>query len=496
MATSWSWLNNVNLNDEIKSERKERQKVFQIDSTHKRYIISSGPIHWWSEIGEGTNPSVDEWDDLDAEFESKDGGYETKNARFKVRISNNINNIIKFIRKNFDVVMYPISLTLDGVSVNYNPPLNLQLVNKYTVEIEIQSDVWLRIRYNGWRLTSYIKTTRTINTFNLTEIVKLNNSSILNSYTQQGGEKAYIPNENGEFVIQTADGDVVKIAKPLMWNEDGESSNEIIHELIEISDKIYYKKYPTSAGEDWLLLSGVPVYIDGTTYTSTTKDGVVIKSGVDTWSNIRDAEIGDSAIDNENTSLNIAGSWLAKTTYGVRRSFFYFDTSDIGSDNVDTAIIYIYGNTNGHTGVCCLKGTQSDTLTTSDFVSFTGNIYGRFNEESGDGDGNWNSGDWNICNIDGSTDLPDGESGSDGREDINKTGTTKICLREYTGDYKNSAPTGYQYNGGVFADNADNKPYLDLTISEGGSEETPLYLANSGRLSFSGGSKELIFVTN
>ena len=138
-----------------------------------------------------------------------------------------------------------------------------------------------------------------------------------------------------------------------------------------------------------------------------------------------------------------------KEHFYIRRSFLYFETAGIPDGAIITDVkLKMYGVDQYDTDVCVMKGSQADTLTTADFDSFTGFEYSHTS---------WSSG-WNTITFN-----------STGRSDINKTGISKICMRENTHDYANSSPpsgaTNDYSNHAYSANNASNKPYLDITYS-------------------------------
>jgi hypothetical protein len=93
-----------------------------------------------------------------------------------------------------------------------------------------------------------------------------------------------------------------------------------------------------------------------------------------------------------------------------------------------------------------MKGTQADTLTTADYDSLTGSSYGNVAVGAG----------WNTISFN-----PQGVS------DINTSGTTKICHREKTHDYDNSAPgSDTKYGADIRSYDyaaATYDPYLEIT---------------------------------
>jgi hypothetical protein len=164
------------------------------------------------------------------------------------------------------------------------------------------------------------------------------------------------------------------------------------------------------------------------TVYSTAADGIVYFEGLNgSWASIHDGTTGDW-IDNTSSSLSIQTEYLVDYSGDVytdiTRGFLYFDTSGIPDGaTIDSAVLYlqIAGVPTGSPKLSAQVGTQADTLTTADFDAFSGNTFGQT-----------------------TTIIATGEKtitlNADGLAAINKTGTTKICIREYDHDYLNSSP--------------------------------------------------------
>ncbi|MHA1290336.1 MAG: hypothetical protein ACTSPB_23395, partial [Candidatus Thorarchaeota archaeon] len=226
-----------------------------------------------------------------------------------------------------------------------------------------------------------------------------------------------------------------------------------IGEATDSSGKTVDVKYKlVRLGDEWHLLYGIPVTwlasaqfpitIDPTTTVyAETSDGYIEKSNAD-WSACRGATDGDNVYDTVSYYAGAIRAYDSGSTYTITRSFFMFDTSPIPDDvTIVNAYLNVYGYVNAKSSVCAMKGTQGDTLETSDFDAFTGSEYGHVS---------WVAGVYNNISFN-----------AQGCSDINKVGTTYICLREYTYDYLNTAP-GDGTNGLYFADNTgtDKDPYL------------------------------------
>lgn len=209
------------------------------------------------------------------------------------------------------------------------------------------------------------------------------------------------------------------------------------------------------------------LYLDPTiSINSTTSDGYVEYSGVPNglWTTTRDASVGTVSASN-GLSYNYApGSYYGycgapppNFCYHVYRAFLVFDTSPLPDNAIVThANLYVRGKSNAYSTVSVQLGTQSDVLSNADFDSFSGNYYNYTN---------WISMGWNQLTFN-----------SQGLSDISTTWTTKLCLREYTHDYLNSAPAGIKYNGMYFANDANYKPYLTINYTLPDNIEPSIYL--------------------
>ncbi len=123
-------------------------------------------------------------------------------------------------------------------------------------------------------------------------------------------------------------------------------------------------------------------------------------------------------------------------------------TSDI-SGNISTASIFLYPVDVGNDGVVCIQeGTQGASLTTDDFDAFTGESCGTTTWDRDKGD---------YIEI---------ELNTTGIAAINAGGTTYFCLRSYTKDFLNSAPTAFSDHGKCYyseESGTSKDPYLSIT---------------------------------
>lgn len=191
-------------------------------------------------------------------------------------------------------------------------------------------------------------------------------------------------------------------------------------------------------------------------FTSTTADGEVKNSSAVSWADVRGAATGaDGAVSNGASDNNAAcANVLSGVVWFCYRSFLYFDTSAIPDTATITGVkLYLYSAADYPSTACAMKGTQADTLADTDFDSFSGSSYGYATVAA--------AGNWFYITFD-----------STGCSDINKTGTTKICVREYDHDYSNVTPGAsgsHYYNCGFYyADDTNTpsrKPYIVVTYT-------------------------------
>jgi len=459
--------------NEITFLRTKTSKTFDAGNNKRLSKCYSTPIHFWSPQGKGTNPNVDEWEDIDINFNDISNKY--------ICDKNNVITEIKGDKSTTDGIVLKFSenqiLKISLLKVEYDgiDLLNGTSFNNLSKEEKnsfictfISGDGQIEYKQTKNRFSIFAKANKLIEDFSIEFEFSLTGISCSNNKNIIGGEIHYITDNNGVFnFVDKDDNFVFRIKSPFFIDSANNISNNIIHTLYESNGKLYYTKVPSNDGKNDLYLAIYPIYID-ITITSDTSDGRVFLCEQESWEDVHDTLVG-SSVDTTGTVFTFGIlSFLNKVDdYCLYRAFFSFDTSSIGgSSTITSAILYIKGsldNSETHTAMC-QKGTHGDSLVVGDYDSFTGNLYGQFNLNSGDGDGVWNSDDWNLCDLDGSTDLPGGDSGSNGYDDIEKTGTTRICVREYTYDYKDSDPgaPANEYFNIYSAEEDGSEPYLSI----------------------------------
>jgi hypothetical protein len=139
--------------------------------------------------------------------------------------------------------------------------------------------------------------------------------------------------------------------------------------------------------------------------------------------------------------------------FTIGRTFLYFDTTVLP----DTAVINdvtlnLYGiaiaGFPGSAKIAAQKGTQQLPLVAGDFNAYSGNLYNV--------PAVWQTSQYNVIMFD-----------SQGRNDINKTGITSICCREYDHDYADVAPaSGVESRMSFHTSNDPDQgkwPFIDVT---------------------------------
>lgn len=198
-----------------------------------------------------------------------------------------------------------------------------------------------------------------------------------------------------------------------------------------------------------------PVIIDpDMTYTETAADGWVSNSALNNWTAAHDNATGENS---GTTGVNHwvdAGTWGSanNTVYAIDRIFLYFDTTALpDSANITNVVLSLYrpADFTYTSNVSVQKGTQADNLTTADYSSFSGSLYGYVS---------WSPFN-NYKNI---------TFNAAGIADINKAGITKLCVREYNHDYLNVSPVyDYTYLNyiNLYERGAGYYPLLTITYS-------------------------------
>lgn len=396
-----------------------------------------------------------EWLDINPVLKESGGVYKFNENKYTITFNKN-GSSKKYItihrtgHDNFKMETDYYSIKIDGKSINIPNTLS---TTTYTNRVENYINDYLSMctLFSDLNVTASLKSNRRIYDFEIILRLYLKNLTIDNSYQIINGIKTYIPDSNNQFTFSSdEEAKTLWISSPKMWNDDS-VSYDIDHTLYEVDGQLYYKKTPNTIGSRWLYNAKPTLYIDANTYYSTTSDGYVRNTNSN-WSTCRSATTGNEVNTTATSATNgICGAYASKN-YNIARSFYYFNTSGINPHSwVQKIELGIYGAANGgytSNSACCMKGTQADTLTTSDFASFSGNEYAYVSS--------WNASAYNIFTFN-----------NQGILDLNRNGITKICVRERAHDYNNSTPTTTDgVNGEVYADNSGTSqdPYLAVYL--------------------------------
>ena len=449
---------------EIRSRRTAKAKVFQLPDGKLRHLCFGAPIHYWTPKGEGERPEHDEYDDIDirlqhtaAEAEKTFGNYLALKNTFTYGFRDD-GKAEKYIgiRRGADNQM---EWSLLGVKLGIVPENESESVltdktvpTTYTSAEKVSDfqfkhvapDYEVITDFNEVHIRTAIKTAGAVDDFLIKEQIDLKGITLLNRLDDSvKGSTEYVP-INGEFRFETTDGHLLWIPTPKMWTEDITApvigSQEITHRLYEQGGKLIYEKSPTEKGRAWLASIVGPVFIDGDTYTGSTGDGYIYKYSTSGWAAVHDATTGTSSNSTDPQSNNAI---RANSQY-INRSMFFFETSALVSAPT-SCTLYVMGYGAGGHSVSAQQSTIAGVAVDNadQFNDFSGSEYGHVV---------WTSSDWNAI-----------EFNSTGLGGISLDGYTKVCLREYTHDYLNSDPGATFYSCGcIFADNVDNKPYLDI----------------------------------
>lgn len=412
------------------------------------YLFFSKDIHYKEYNGS-------EWLNINPVLKESGGIYTFDENKFTISFSKNgtskkYMSIHRTGHENFKMESDFYSVKIDGNSIEIPSTLS---TTAYTNSVENYLNAYTSMYtlFSNLNVTASLKVTKKIIDFEIVIRIYLKNLTVDNSYETIDGVKTYIPNSKNQFTFSSdEESQTIWINNPKMWN-DHSISYEIDHTLYEIDGQLYYKKTPTTKGSKWLYDSKPTLYIDADTYYSTTSDGYVRYTNT-TWATCRSATTG-STVDTSSASATngICGAYISKT-YNIARSFYYFNTSGINPHSwVQKIELGIYGAANGGytaNSACCMKGTQATTLTTADFASFSGNEYAYVSS--------WNASAYNVFTLN-----------TQGILDLNRTGITKICVREREHDYNNSTPTTTNgINGEIYADTSGTSqdPYLAVYL--------------------------------
>mgnify|MGYP001594990095 CR=1 FL=1 len=285
-------------------------------------------------------------------------------------------------------------------------------------------------------------------------------------YTQENSNF----NFTGKTITLGANGKYTYFKNAYIWDSNGKQMPVDI-QLYTKDGNIYLRK---TIKTDILNNAAYPLYTD-TDYTTVTGNGGISHTGIDTtWSDIHDNTAGATDTDNPATySIEVSygeGGWDCTPPYteppdcarlydgGITRAFFEFDTSAIDDSATITAAsltAYLQTTYNGvlgdGLGVTAASQTDSTNLVAGDFdnvgSSWTDSAIAYSTIYAGAGNQTFT---FNAT----------------GRSGINKTGGTKLAVRDSSFDIANSPP-GVPPSANIYAtismSASDNDPYLSVT---------------------------------
>ena len=447
---------------EIISKRTDTSKTFDNGDGTFTAIFHAKPIHFKN--------NLNQWEEIDARIVKANGKF--KAAKNKFDISYGDGNLYSVSKGSSSISFTPTKIRINDEEISVDSSkINWDLVDEYHLEGKIADGVYLWLQSHEVFVRHAIKTDRPASDFEAVYIVSDSGYNKVGRIETKDSKKYYLPDENGDISFKDSEGNSIRIPQPIMWNDENASS-AIAHELWEENGKLYYRKYATKEGKEWLEAQSGILYLDSSTFYGTTTDGHVVCGGSGqppNFSTIQSATTGN-AVYAGYTFIEIGGgvNQLPRPPYilwGIGRGFLYFDTSSLGSDSIITSAIlggYISSITSTST-IYALKGIQGDILTTADYDAYTGTSYGSVT-------GTINS--YNYINFN-----------STGINDVNKTGTTKICIRS-SGDYDASSwvyPTKIVYIYSSDQSGTSQDPKLEVTYTANSPPNKPSFISIGGQ---------------
>jgi len=354
-------------------------------------------------------------------------------------------------------------IILNGEEVTFDRFAKIVQINDYELKHVIADGLWIHNRIHE----RYVQESLVVDT----EKIHLEDVEVWYELHLKGfkakGKKADV------FTFELDTKEKIWIPKPRMWVENLDYFTQPLkHRIVKKDGRIFYVKYFDDKAKNWAwmvqkygllgpgnekLKGKKTIYIDSTTYYSTSSDGDIKGTYSTSWSTARTtgATVYDTATAIVVSTSKSFDKQLLGYAYTIRRGFLYFDTSDIPDGaTIDTAAlsVYVYSTSNGAT-LCALKGTQASALSTSDFTAYSGSSYGTIATSTNG---------YKTIDLDAT-----------GKSDVSTTGTTKYCLMEYTYDYADSPPslttayTGYIYSSEYSGTSYDPKLVIDYTEASG-----------------------------
>jgi len=436
--------------NEIINKRTERNKTFDLGNGKKRLVCHGKPIHYIN--------SKRNWEDIVLDFQDDGkGNFIADKNKVSVGFRKDL-QLYKYFGARYDsehqFESTIIAIKLDKVEqVKSDKVSSLTKKSKTEIAHRLNSKIEIINRINEVSLKNFVKVSDPIEDFKLVEELHLKGLTCSN---QKKGNQ-YIVDKFGRFNFVDEKGELkFWINQPFFIDNEGETSKNIVHTLQETKGHLIYTKTPTEEGKDDLVLAQYPILIDTNTYYSSTADGALLLSA-SAWNTVYTGTTADSVI-NSATYANITQGVYDGKNYLISRSFFDFDTSDLPvGATVTVATLKLYAFTAAGS-VVAQMGTQASSLTTADYNNFSGLEYGH---------ATFSLDTYNSINFN-----------TQGKADVNKTGITKICCREYTHDYLNSTPTdttgttrAYFSEDTTGGGGTDRDPKLEIDYTEGGGDD-------------------------
>jgi len=461
----------VNRKQEVVEKRTLNSKTFQIAPGKFRKAYHEKPIHY-----EDENNNLKT---IDITIREEKDKFIMDKHKFSVGFRKDRKKEKYFgFRKGYDQ-QYEASIAkiiLNGEEVAFDKFTKIEQVNDYELKHVIADGLWIHNRIHE----RYVQESLVVDT----EKIHLEDVEVWYELHLKGFHPKGKKSETFTFELDTKE--KIWIPRPRMWVENLDYFTQPLkHRIVKKDGRIFYVKYFDDKAKNWVwmvqkygllgpgnerLKGKKTIYIDSTTYYSTSADGDIKGLYSTSWSTARTT--GD-VVYNTATAIVVSTSksfdkQLLGYAYTIRRGFLYFDTSDIPDGaTIDTAAlsVYVYSTSNGAT-LCALKGTQASTLTTSDFTAYSGSSYGTIATSTNG---------YKTIDLDAT-----------GKSDVSTTGTTKYCLMEYTYDYADSPPslttayTGYIYSSEYSGTSYDPKLVIEYTEASGEEyEETVTYTGNA-----------------
>ncbi len=190
---------------------------------------------------------------------------------------------------------------------------------------------------------------------------------------------------------------------------------------------------------------------------NTTMDGTVYNEQVASWSTIVNASTGSGGSDVNKVATGAALARANNEGGGLFqnvRGYFTFDTSDISTDSISSAILSFYGfgstNTDSSSvNVVASTQTNANDLASADYSKVGSTVFASMAIAS------WSTSGYNDFTLD-----------SNGKANINKTGVSKFSLRNSL-DISNTQPSGDNYVQTYMADNGSSVPKLVVVHTAG-----------------------------